>query len=126
MADGVILHGGYCKTYEKGKRPIGVMLEDTWILSLALPDPNAATEASASSSSSTSKKKATGLIAKWARRKRPSTSYAPALRSGCTMTAWPAKNTGIMFGGVTDEDTDEETLTSVFWNDLYVLAYCGL
>jgi hypothetical protein len=28
---------------------------------------------------------------------------------------------GILFGGVTDEDTSEETLESVFWNDLYVL-----
>jgi hypothetical protein len=24
--------GGYCKEYAKGKRPIGVMLEDTWFL----------------------------------------------------------------------------------------------
>lgn len=27
---------------------------------------------------------------------------------------------GVMFGGVTDEDTNEETLESVFWQDLYV------
>ena len=24
--------GGYCKEYTKGKRPIGVMLEDSWFL----------------------------------------------------------------------------------------------
>jgi hypothetical protein len=24
----------------------------------------------------------------------------------------------VLFGGVTDEDSDEETLKSVFWNDL--------
>ena len=24
--------GGYCKEYTKGKRPIGIMLEDTWLL----------------------------------------------------------------------------------------------
>ena len=24
--------GGYCKEYSKGKRPIGVMLDDTWFL----------------------------------------------------------------------------------------------
>jgi hypothetical protein len=36
------------------------------------------------------------------------------------MTLWPAKNTGIMFGGVSDTDTSEETLESVFWNDLFV------
>ena len=34
------------------------------------------------------------------------------------MTLWPAKMTGILFGGVTDDDTSEETLESVFWNDL--------
>ncbi len=28
---------------------------------------------------------------------------------------------GILFGGVTDEDTSEETMDSVFYNDLYVL-----
>jgi len=26
---------------------------------------------------------------------------------------------GVLFGGVTDEDTSEERLDSVFWNDLY-------
>lgn len=52
-----------------------------------------------------------------------------------TMALWSAKQTGILFGGVTDEDTGEETLVrfefsnslifliktwqeSVFWNDL--------
>lgn len=30
--EGVVLHGGYCKEYKKGQRPVGVMLEDTWIL----------------------------------------------------------------------------------------------
>lgn len=59
-------------------------------------------------------------ILKWERRKRPSTAYAPSLRSGSTMALWQNKNTGIMFGGVTDEDTSEETLESVFHNDLYV------
>ena len=57
-------------------------------------------------------------ILKWERRKRPSTAFAPSIRSGCTMALWPAKNTGVLFGGVTDEDTNEETLESVFHNDL--------
>ena len=35
------------------------------------------------------------------------------------MTLWAAKNMGIMFGGVTDEDKHEETLESVFHDDLY-------
>ncbi|KAE9399333.1 galactose oxidase [Gymnopus androsaceus JB14] len=107
--DGIILHGGYCKEYAKGKH--------TWFLKMTLPDANAVVEGSSSSSSSKSKT-VDPLTVKWERRKRPSTAYAPALRSGCTMTAWASKETGIMFGGVTDEDTDEETLESVFWNDL--------
>jgi len=36
------------------------------------------------------------------------------------MALWPGRGMGILFGGVTDEDKDEETLDSVFWNDLYV------
>ena len=36
------------------------------------------------------------------------------------MALWAAKNTGVMFGGVTDEDTNEETLESLFHNDLCV------
>ena len=60
------------------------------------------------------------LSVKWERRKRASDAYAPSLRSGCTMTLWAAKAMGILFGGVTDEDTNEETLESVFWNDLYI------
>lgn len=58
------------------------------------------------------------LKLKWEKRKRASTAYAPSLRSGCTMAAWSAKSMGILFGGVTDEDTGEETLESVFHNDL--------
>ena len=61
-------------------------------------------------------------VMKWERRKRPSTAYAPSLRSGCTMTLWSAKNMGILFGGVTDEDTNEESLESVFHNDLSVMS----
>jgi len=34
------------------------------------------------------------------------------------MALWSAKSTGVLFGGVTDEDTSEEVLESVFWNDL--------
>ncbi|KAF8212252.1 hypothetical protein K438DRAFT_1662963 [Mycena galopus ATCC 62051] len=108
--DGIILHGGYCKEYAKGKRPVGVMLEDTWFLKMTLNSPDSVISNAKSSSDP--------LVVKWERRKRPSTAYAPALRSGCTMTLWTAKNTGILFGGVTDEDTGEETLESVFWNDL--------
>ncbi|KAJ3992633.1 galactose oxidase [Lentinula boryana] len=121
-SEGVILHGGYCKEYVKGKRPIGIMLEDTWLLQLSLPD--ASSSASNSAEPSSSKKKL-DLVIKWERRKRPSTAYIPALRSGCTMTAWQVKEMGVMFGGVTDEDTNEETLESLFWNDLNAYQWSG-
>jgi hypothetical protein len=55
-------------------------------------------------------------VLKWERRKK--TGYAPSLRSGCTMALWTAKNTGILFGGVFDEDQGEERMESVFFNDL--------
>ena len=65
------------------------------------------------------------LALKWERRKKSSTAYAPSLRSGCTMAVWAAKNMGVLFGGVTDEDTSEETLESVFHNDLYGYQISG-
>ncbi|KAI0693520.1 galactose oxidase [Cerioporus squamosus] len=107
--EGILLHGGYCKEYVKGSRPVGVMLDDTWFLRMTL---NTETP-------TTGKSTADPLTLKWERRKKPSTAYAPSLRSGCTMALWTAKNMGILFGGVTDEDTSEETLESVFHNDLY-------
>ncbi|KAK0231789.1 galactose oxidase [Armillaria nabsnona] len=111
--DGIVLHGGYCKEYVKGKRPIGIMLEDTWFLKMSLETP------------AEGKSTADPLKLKWERRKRPSTAYAPSLRSGCTMTTWAARSTGVLFGGVTDEDTSEETLESVFWNDLNGYQWVG-
>ncbi|PSS37469.1 hypothetical protein PHLCEN_2v676 [Hermanssonia centrifuga] len=115
-ADGILLHGGYCKEYSKGSRPVGVMLEDTWFLSISLP---------VEGESRSSKTSADFPIMKWERRKRPSTAYAPSLRSGCTMALWTTKNMGILFGGVTDEDTSEETMDSVFYNDLYGYQMTG-
>ncbi|KAF8815466.1 hypothetical protein BYT27DRAFT_7249129 [Phlegmacium glaucopus] len=41
------------------------------------------------------------------------------------MTLWAGKGMGILFGGVTDEDTNEETLERVFWNDLYGYQLSG-
>jgi hypothetical protein len=38
------------------------------------------------------------------------------------MALWGAKAVGVLFGGVTDEDTSEEGLESVFWNDLCVFS----
>ncbi|CCM00631.1 uncharacterized protein FIBRA_02668 [Fibroporia radiculosa] len=105
--------GGYCKEYHKGSRPIGVMLDDTWFLRITVNE------------TKDGKAPAEPLTLKWERRKRPSTAYAPSLRSGCTMTLWTTRNTGILFGGVTDEDTSEETMESVFHNDLYGYQVSG-
>lgn len=41
------------------------------------------------------------------------------------MALWAAKSMGVMFGGVTDEDKHEETLESVFHNDLYGYQLSG-
>lgn len=112
--EGIVLHGGYCKEYSKGKRPIGIMLDDTWFLRMSL-DTSQSPSSSAVSSDS--------LGSKWERRKKP--SFAPHIRSGCTMALWSAKGMGVMFGGVTDDDRDEESLESVFWNDLYGYQLVG-
>ncbi|KAG7097966.1 hypothetical protein E1B28_005276 [Marasmius oreades] len=139
--------GGYCKEYVKGKRPVGVMLDDTWLLRLTLADAdtnppaadntvNPKSPTSTSPVTTTPKSKpsskpknassqAVGLQVKWEKRKRPSTAYAPALRSGCTMTAWSARGLGVMFGGVTDEDRGEEGMDSVFWADLNAYQWAG-
>ncbi|KAG8216281.1 hypothetical protein J3R82DRAFT_6339 [Butyriboletus roseoflavus] len=100
--DGIVLHGGYCKEYSKGKRPVGIILDDTWFLKMSL-DPSLPTP----------------LMLKWEKRKTVSSTHTPTARAGCTMALWSAKGTGVMFGGVTDEEQGEERLESVFWNDLY-------
>ncbi|KAH9932992.1 uncharacterized protein B0H18DRAFT_673596 [Fomitopsis serialis] len=111
--DGILLHGGYCKEYPKGSRPIGIMLDDTWFLRITMNEVK------------DGKPPAEPLTLKWEKRKRASTAFAPSLRSGCTMALWATKNTGILFGGVTDEDTSEETLESVFHNDLFGYQIAG-
>ncbi|TFK70659.1 hypothetical protein BDN72DRAFT_958623 [Pluteus cervinus] len=61
--EGIVLHGGYCKKFVKGKRPVGVMLEDTWFLHITLNTPP----------EDTSKPKTfEPLAVKWERRKCPS------------------------------------------------------
>ncbi|KAL8290639.1 hypothetical protein RQP46_002897 [Phenoliferia psychrophenolica] len=98
--EGIILHGGYTKTYE-GKRVTGMALSDTWLLRIP---PSEAGEIDYKK-------------LKWEKRKK--IGYAPTPRSGCTMALWSAKNMGVLFGGVSDEDKDEETLDSTFYNELF-------
>ena len=88
-------------------------------LRITLPSEAAATETPTTGRPSNAKAlKFTGPTFKWEKRKRPSDAFAPSLRSGCTMALWASKNMGVMFGGVTDEDTSEEGLESVFWSDM--------
>lgn len=102
--DGVVLHGGYCKRYIKGQRSQGVQLEDTWMLKLIETTPTL--------------QHPLGVKAEWVRRRK--IGYAPnPPRSGCTMALWPARQIGVLFGGVTDTELDEESLESTFWNALY-------
>ena len=56
------------------------------------------------------------FIVKWEKKKK--IGYAPGPRVGCTMAAWTIRAMGILFGGVTDEDTTEESLSSVYHNDM--------
>ncbi|OAX34254.1 galactose oxidase [Rhizopogon vinicolor AM-OR11-026] len=112
--EGIVLHGGYCKEYTKGKRPVGVMLDDTWFLRMSIET---------SQSPSSSKVSSDPLVLKWEKRKKP--SFTPHIRSGCTMALWAAKGIGVLFGGVTDDERDEESLESVFWNDLYGYQLVG-
>lgn len=94
-ADGIVLHGGYCKKYVKGQRTQGVALEDTWFL--RMDEDLTKTD--------------------WVKRRK--VGYAPTQRSGCTMACWQSKGMGVLFGGVTDTEADEETMESTFHKDLF-------
>ncbi|EJD07185.1 galactose oxidase [Fomitiporia mediterranea MF3/22] len=125
-AEGIVLYGGYCKEYAKGKRPVGIMLDDAWILKITPIEANESLSAlpQKSSSKSTSTKGPAHLFTvKWERRKKM--GYAPGRRVGCTMAMWATRSMGILFGGVTDEDTNEETLESVYHNDLFGYQLTG-
>ncbi|GAA5842487.1 hypothetical protein JCM11251_007329 [Rhodosporidiobolus azoricus] len=101
-ADGLVLYGGYTKNYE-GKRVTGVALNDCWLLRV----PPAAEDGSLDLKKF-----------KWEKRKNP--GYPPnPVRSGCTMAYWANKGMGVLFGGVSDDDRDEETLDSTFYNELF-------
>ncbi|GAA5942493.1 hypothetical protein JCM10213_004792 [Rhodosporidiobolus nylandii] len=108
MDEGLVLYGGYTKNYE-GKRVTGVALNDTWLLKVP----------PAGEDGSLDYKKF-----KWEKRKNP--GYPPnPTRSGATMAYWANRGMGVMFGGVADIDTDEETLESTFYNELFGYATAG-
>ena len=100
--EGLVLYGGYCKKYVKGQRTQGVALEDTWMLHMD--------------------EDLTKI--QWSKRRK--IGYAPnPPRSGCTMALWANRSTGVLFGGVTDTEQDEESMDSVFHNALYGYQLAG-
>ncbi|GAA5846086.1 hypothetical protein JCM9279_004781 [Rhodotorula babjevae] len=107
-ADGLVLHGGYTKTYEN-RRTTGVALNDTWQLKIPPINEDGVCDF----------KKF-----KWEKRKNPGLPPNPT-RSGCTMAYWANKQFGVLFGGVSDDDKDEETLDSTFYNELYGYSTAG-
>ncbi|GAA5907738.1 Kel3p [Sporobolomyces salmoneus] len=100
--DGIALYGGYTKKYE-GKKVEGIALNDNWLLKI----PPISEDGSMDFTKF-----------KWEKRKNPGYHPSPT-RSGCTMAFWAARNMGVLFGGVSDTDPDEETLESVFYNELF-------
>ncbi|KAI8915871.1 hypothetical protein EDD86DRAFT_174584, partial [Gorgonomyces haynaldii] len=91
--DSIVLYGGYHKTFSKGQKPVGNVLQDHWLLKVG-PDPN---------------------LWRWERRKKGG-SISPGSRSGCTIVCHKGK--GILFGGVSDVQEDDENLESVCHNDM--------
>lgn len=91
--DGAVVWGGYSKVRNSQKKIVGKVHSDTWMLKLT-PDLK---------------------TVRWERRRK--SAWAPSPRVGCSMVYH--KGRGILFGGVYDTQETEETLDSVFYNDLY-------
>ncbi|KAL5492045.1 KEL3_1 [Sanghuangporus weigelae] len=118
---GIVLYGGYCKEYAKGKRPVGIMLDDAWFLRISPVETEMAVPPIAGKSSVKNANRP--FTVRWEKRKK--FGYAPGPRVGCTMALWNTRGMGVLFGGVTDEDTNEETLESVYHNDLFGYQLSG-
>ncbi|KAE8212562.1 hypothetical protein CF327_g3824 [Tilletia walkeri] len=108
--EGIVLYGGYVKRYVKGQRTQGVALDDIWFLS--------------TTTGGTSPQPLEPVAWTWAKRRRVGYYPNPA-RSGTTMTLWANRAMGVLFGGVTDTEADEETMESEFWKDLYAYNLSG-
>ncbi|AMD20171.1 HCR021Cp [Eremothecium sinecaudum] len=91
--DGVILWGGYCKVKAGKGLQKGKVLSDCWYLKMK-------TDLSA---------------VRWERRKKQ--GFQPSPRVGCSMVYH--KGRGLLFGGVYDFEETEESLESIFYNDLF-------
>jgi len=105
IPEGIVLHGGYSKTYITKSKAKGVALDDTFFLKLDPTNPDWLKKL------------------KWEKRKR--VGQVPNLRSGSTMVNWVNKAMAIGFGGVLDLEDNEEGLVSEFYNDLYAYQLTG-
>lgn len=105
IPEGIILHGGYSKTYITKSKAKGVALDDTFFLRLDPANPDWLKKL------------------KWDKRKK--VGQMPSLRSGSTMVNWVNKTMAVGFGGVLDVEDNEEGLVSEFYNDLYAYQLAG-
>lgn len=117
--EGVVLHGGYCKRYVKGQRTQGVALEDTWMLKITPQADGSLLPVNTPQ----------GGKIEWEKRRK--IGYAPGQRSGCTMALWGNKGMGVLFGGVSDREDDEESMESVLfdevsWTDMRKKSHCAI
>lgn len=92
-----ILMGGYCKIIAKNNKNLmkGKILNDAWKLNLT-PDPK-----------------------KWQWEKLKNFKNQPSPRVGYSFNLWK-QNKSVAFGGVYDLQETEESLESLFYNDLYM------
>eukprot|EP00741_Cyanophora_paradoxa_P017793 tig00021017_g17185.t1 len=90
--NGVYVFGGYCKqvTDAKGEQAKGIVNTDIWFFNPA--------------------------NLRWERLKR--SGFGPSPRSGFSMGFHALKKRAVLFGGVHDEETDED-INSVFYSDMY-------
>jgi N-acetylneuraminic acid mutarotase len=95
--DSILLYGGYSKVFKKGQKAFGMMHTDAWTLKMS-------TDVKA---------------IRWEKRKKCG-GIPPGARSGCTAVYHKGK--GIVFGGVSDIQEDEETIESVVHQDMFQYA----
>lgn len=93
---GAILWGGYTKVKAKKGLQKGKHLTDTWLL----------------------KMKSDLKLVRWERRKKQ--GFSPLPRAGCSLVQHGQKPRYVLFGGVYDTEETEESLSSVFYNNLFV------
>ncbi|GMM36025.1 Kel3 protein [Saccharomycopsis crataegensis] len=93
---GAVVWGGYTKVKAGKGLQKGKHLTDSWVL----------------------KMKTDLKQVRWERRKKQ--GFAPSPRAGCSLTQHGSKFRYILFGGVHDTEETEESLSSVFYNNLFV------